>query len=1592
MKKILLSLLVACSLFSNSQQIIGRQAVIPLVQNSSGGTVLSLVWTPQTYANTYRKYPLIIFLHGWGDGGTTTAELQSKLANNTNLLSGKIAAGWNGDAVNPLTGVPDTFIVITPQHPTYAWNYGNLKYLIPDMIAKYRVDINKIYITGLSAGGEGTWGSVGNGDLAYINRIAAIVPVATTGVDIINGLTPQQVEANFVHVTKDYGIHVWSFVGEDDPQLSNSLKYHDLVMSPGGFSPPAKLTVVQGIDHSGASWGLAYNKLFRPVNSYKGSNAKGAYVRIPNSLGSGVEGTGITQDSLNIFEWMLMWSKAPTMTVDAGPDQTITLPTNSVSVSGSSVPASGHTIASYQWTKQSGPASFAFANSTKAITTITGLTQGSYVFRLTATDDASTSAFDDIMVIVNAANPPPGVNNSAPTVFASPTLATVVLPNSIQNFSSTSTDPDGDATVIVKYWTKLFRPGQPLYKIGFMGSSTTEGAGAANYHNTFVNRIKGYYSDLGIIDSSLSLNIGKGATNVMYGVGRSFVSPGAHPGATVDTLCVRFLLSHGCNVIIVNYPSNGYDLLTIPEVLAAWQWIYDTCASVGVPCYITGTQPRTADFDIPTQQKLQILNDSARNRFTAHFLDFFLPISNANDYTVQTQYSAGDGLHLNDVGHGVVANVVIAKNIFQDLVISSTGITTPDKPNMQATGLTPGVHIYNIGVYDQYGMAAYATAQVTVSGTPTNHPPTANAGSDQIIQLPATSILLSGSTSHDDDGTIASYLWTKVQGLGGTFDNATLASPTFSGLTKGPYLFKLQVTDNSGSTDIAYTKVTVLAAPCSGVKRILPQTAEGAITYNGNVNLVNPGDILALSATTGLSWSYANLSNIHGTPGCPVTITNDGGNIRMINGILLDSCTYIKISGNGAGTVGAYGIWIEDTAAIPGGPGIAVEMKSRVVEIDSVHIHKKQYGILIKNEANCVTGVNSWVLDSMNVHDNSITNMQSEGMYLGSTDPDNCCRPVTCGGVDFFYKPSQLSNFTIYNNIVDSCGRPGIQLSNCRSGQNEIYNNRVTNIGTQFDAAQGNGISLGGYSRAHIFNNHLDSTYTDGIASNGSGIIIIEGNFIGHPGVIFTHTNATVQAIFVHTATTSPVDSVYWTIKNNLVDASTGTPTRSIYVSDDHGTHGYNNYICGNTKISGGAAVIDASNSAADPPFNVPIHYYSNTCSAPSNQAPTANAGPDQSIQLPTNAVTVSGVNSFDVDGGITAYAWSKISGPVTFTIASPTLVQTSITGLVQGVYTFRLTVTDNGALTGTDDIIITVLQAANVLPSANAGPVKVITLPTTSIFTVGSGSDADGSIASYLWTKFSGPNPSTITGGTTTTPTFSNLVAGTYVFQLLVTDDRGGQATDTMTVFVNQPPLANAGTNQTITLPTSSVTLSGSGSDVDGSITTYAWVKTSGGAGTITSASSSSTSVTGLAAGNYVFTLTVTDNNGATASNPMQVVVNAAPPANISPIANAGPDLNITLPTVQVTIAGSSSDPDGSVASISWAKTAGPAQFTIVNGNTNTPTFKDFVVGTYDVTMTVTDNLGAVTTDVMRLFVASAPNLNSTRIILYNKRGIKFQ
>ncbi|MGN6530921.1 MAG: PKD domain-containing protein, partial [Ginsengibacter sp.] len=93
------------------------------------------------------------------------------------------------------------------------------------------------------------------------------------------------------------------------------------------------------------------------------------------------------------------------------------------------------------------------------------------------------------------------------------------------------------------------------------------------------------------------------------------------------------------------------------------------------------------------------------------------------------------------------------------------------------------------------------------------------------------------------------------------------------------------------------------------------------------------------------------------------------------------------------------------------------------------------------------------------------------------------------------------------------------------------------------------------------------------------------------------------------------------------------------------------------------------------------------------NQPPVAVAGPDTVITLPTDSVLLNGSKSSDPDGKISAWQWTKVSGPASFTIVSATASITKVSNLTEGTYQFELKVTDAGGLFDRDTIQVTVMN-----------------------------------------------------------------------------------------------------------------------------------------------------------------------------------------------------------------------------------------------------------------------------------------------------------
>jgi hypothetical protein len=285
------------------------------------------------------------------------------------------------------------------------------------------------------------------------------------------------------------------------------------------------------------------------------------------------------------------------------------------------------------------------------------------------------------------------------------------------------------------------------------------------------------------------------------------------------------------------------------------------------------------------------------------------------------------------------------------------------------------------------------------------------------------------------------------------------------------------------------------------------------------------------------------------------------------------------------------------------------------------------------------------------------------------------------------------------------------------------------------------------------------------------------------------------------------------------------------------------------------------------------------------NQAPTADAGPDQTAGE-GERVTLNGSNSSDADGTIASYAWTQTGGVAVSLsnrlTARPTFTAPNV-GPEGASLAFQLTVTDNEGLQDTDSCIVNV-SWVNLAPTANAGPDRTVGEGAQVVLNGSGSSDPDDGIASYRWSQTAG-TPVTLSSPTSPTPQFTAPPVGTsglaLTFELTVTDRGGLSDTDTVIINVsdlNQAPAADAGADRTVT-EGEVVVLSGAGSyDPDGRIASYAWTQTGGPSVSISDPSAAAPSFTapnvGPAGALLTFQLTVTDNEGLQSSDTCTVTV----------------------------------------------------------------------------------------------------------------------
>ncbi len=806
--------------------------------------------------------------------------------------------------------------------------------------------------------------------------------------------------------------------------------------------------------------------------------------------------------------------------------------------------------------------------------------------------------------------------------------------------------------------------------------------------------------------------------------------------------------------------------------------------------------------------------------------------------------------------------------------------------------------------------------EITLTGS-ANTAPTVDAGTDQTVGEGDTVTLSGGATDPDQGDSVESYTWSAPAGSGITFDDSTSATPTFTApAVTADTTFTLTLTASDG-TDSGVDSVNVTVKETSGafITTWRTTTANEPVTIPGSGTYsVVWGDGLA---DTGVSGST---THTYTTPG-DHTVSISGG-LEAIS-LAADPANAAKLR-----SIDQWGDmeWTTMSQAFEGATNMVYNATdapdlSGVTRISSMFDGAAAFdGNLSSWNVSSVTQMNSMFSDatsfdgdisSWNV--SSVKGMASMFRYATSFDGDISrwdVSSVTGMGSMFNDATSFEGNLSSWN--VSSVATMSGMFSDATSFDSDISGWDVSSalyIGQMFDGATSFNQPIGSWdvSSARIMN-HMFRDATSFQQNLGGWYIVLDDVTISNATetLAIGAQNGVLRSQNPMYGLGSGGDSGMFMISSGSLGlkAAADYSAKTEYVVNvtSTGLFGTNNWRMVDVTVT------DAPNQ---PPTVTDI-----------TGASSINEGASGTL---TGTAT-------DGDGTVSSYLWSvNNTSAVTITTGNAATLQYTASQVTSNTAVrFTLTVTDDDGATGSDTYDVTV---TNVV--ANQPPTVTDITGASSInegasgTLTGTATDGDGTVSSYLW-SVNNTSAVTITTGNAATLqyTASQVTSNTAVrFTLTVTDDDGATGSDTYDVTVtnvvaNQPPTVTDITGASSINEGASGTLTGTATDGDGTVSSYLWsvnntsavTITTGNAATLQYTASQVTSNTAVR-----FTLTVTDDDGATGSDTYDVTVTnvvANQPPTVTDITGAS-SIN---EGASGTLTGTATDGDGTVSSYLWS------------------------------------------------------------------------
>ncbi len=338
--------------------------------------------------------------------------------------------------------------------------------------------------------------------------------------------------------------------------------------------------------------------------------------------------------------------------------------------------------------------------------------------------------------------------------------------------------------------------------------------------------------------------------------------------------------------------------------------------------------------------------------------------------------------------------------------------------------------------------------------------------------------------------------------------------------------------------------------------------------------------------------------------------------------------------------------------------------------------------------------------------------------------------------------------------------------------------------------------------------------------------------------------------------------------------------------------------------------------------------------SAVTNLAPTVDAGADQALQSST-----ASLQGLVTDDGLPAPAtvtvrWAAVNGPGRVSFSAPDDLSSTAQFSRPGSYVLRLSAND-GQLSASDNIVVTVPGGVNLPPVVEAGPDEVISASdVANLHAVLSDDGMPNGTLAVHWSQVSGPGAAIFTNDQDDNTTARFTTIGTYVLRATASDSaliRSDDLTITVTPTGNQPPLADAGSDQTISIHTSA-TLNGTGDD-DGlpiGILVFRWTQLSGPGSVSFSSANGILSATFSSPGQYVLQFSVNDSEFTSTAKVNVTVLGD----NQAPVVSAGANQTVRLTGVALLNGGVHDDglPVGNPLITTWTKVSGPGEVAFGN------------------------------------------------------------